>query len=86
MITFIEAMMNCISYEGRNKKLNELIMLLGKNSVRCKAAIKIGWHKNYIMYNIIQIKKEFYEKETISVPGDAPFSLSLQWRHEQRQR
>ena len=61
-------------------------MLLGKNSVRCKAAIKIGWHKNYIMYNIIHIKKEFYEKENISVPGDAPFSLSLQWRHEQRQR
>ena len=38
------------------------------------------------MYNILKIKKEFYEKENISVPGDAPFSLSLQWRHEQRQR
>jgi hypothetical protein len=38
------------------------------------------------MYNILKIKKEFYEKENISVPNDAPFTFSLQWWYKQRQR
>jgi len=50
-------MINCISYEDRNKKLNELIMLLGKNQpLSFCFCTDIGLPKNSLHDIVVELR------------------------------